>query len=659
MSVFRPQTMKKVQIVVPESEVIPVTEALAASDVFYLARPEEMTTACLNCETDEWREWAGAFVELERRVLNVMQPLGIDEGPAPTKTPHLIAPEVAELDVRHLEQEALSPVHELEEMERHLAQLQRYVTQLQPLVGLDIDLGSFRDLRYTFVMLGQMPVTNVERLQSSLEHIPHVLTTLQRTDRLATVVLFGLQRDAELLTRAARSAYLNPLTPPENYRGTPAEALQALREGIKRTRDHIEEQEEVIDHLCQVRIRHLRHLLWRLRASRTLVSTIATYGRLHYTYLISGWVPAAKLEVLQEQIRSVSAQTLIEDSQPRREEEGRVPVVQPSGTSLLEAFQGLVTNYGYPRYGEMDPTPVMAFTFPLIFGIMFGDVGHGLLLALLGWLLVSRKVPALRRLALLGPIVIACGVTSMLFGFLYGSIFGFEGLLEPLWLQPLEEINTVLLTAVGVGVGILSLGMVYNIINAVLAREWGELLFGHHGVSGLVFYWSLLGLAASFFVGGFPLSRDLLFGLVLLSGLALTFSGVLERLVHGQRPLVDDGLFTYIMQAIFELFETVISLLSNTLSYVRMGAFAVAHGALSVVVFILAELVGPGGGLTYWIVVVLGNLFVVGFEGVIVSIQTLRLEYYEFFSKFFSGSGEYRPPLSLVTPSEEAATSGL
>jgi V/A-type H+-transporting ATPase subunit I len=651
--------MKKVHLIVPEDEVIPVTEGLAASDVFYLARPEEMTTACLACDTGEWRAWANTFAELERRVLSVMESLEIDEGPRPTETPHLIAPEVAEMDVRHLEQETVSPVHELEEMERHLAQLQRYVTQLQPLVGLDVDLGSLRDLRYTFVMLGQMPLANIERLQSSLEHTPHVLTVLQREERLATVVLFGLQLDAEILLRATRSAYLNPLTPPENYRGTPAEALKALQAGIERTERHIEEQEEVIAHLREIRIRHLRLLLWRLRASRTLVEAISNYGRLHYTYVISGWVPDSQLARFQEEITAISPQTMIEVGPPRPEDEGRVPVVQPSGPFLLEAFQGLVTNYGYPRYGEMDPTPLLAFTFPLIFGIMFGDVGHGLLLALLGWLLASRKVPALESFASLGPIIAACGVASMLFGFLYGSIFGFEELLEPLWLQPLENITDVLLATVFVGVGILSLGMVYNVINAALARQWGDLLFDHHGVTGLIFYWSLLGLAASVFAGPLPLSRDLLLVVVLLSGLTLTFSGILERLIEGQRPLVEEGLFTYLMQALFELFETLISFLSNTLSYVRMGAFAVAHGALSVVVFILAELVSPGEGVGYWIVVALGNLFVIGFEGMIVSIQTLRLEYYEFFSKFFSGSGEYRAPLSLVTPSEEAATPGL
>ena len=99
----------------------------------------------------------------------------------------------------------------------------------------------------------------------------------------------------------------------------------------------------------------------------------------------------------------------------------------------------------------------------------------------------------------------------------------------------------------------------------------------------------------------------------------------------------------------FELFETVISLLSNTLSYVRMGAFAVAHGAISMVVFIMAESISPQHGLGYWFVLAVGNLFVIGFEGMIVGIQTMRLEYYEFFSKFFTGGGEPYVPFNLLS----------
>ena len=138
-----------------------------------------------------------------------------------------------------------------------------------------------------------------------------------------------------------------------------------------------------------------------------------------------------------------------------------------------------------------------------------------------------------------------------------------------------------------------------------------------------------------------------------IAGLVVMFSEVLKHLVEGHRPLIEGGPGTYAIQAVFELFETLISFLSNSLSYVRVGAFAVAHAGLSAVVFILAGMVSQSHGIGYWIVVALGNLFIIGFEGLIVGIQTMRLEYYEFFSKFFNGGGMRYEPLTMLRKADE------
>jgi len=649
---FRPQEMNRVELVVPERDVVPVTEALAASGIFHLAETGYACAENTACPTGEWHAWATAFAALERRILAIMEVLGVDEGPPPSKTPHLVGPTVAQMDVERLEQEAQLPAQELEEEQRRLTELQRYITQLEPIADLEVDLDMLRSMRYTFVMPGTIPIANLERLESSLEHIPFVLVTLRREDHLATVVLFGTQRDADILSRAARSAYLNPLKLPEMYRGTPAEVITALQAGIERARQHIAESQANITNLREMRIRHLQHLLWRVRASRTLVETIAQYGRLHYTYLVAGWAPTSQIDMLKQRIEQVSKQVMIEASIPRRQDEDHIPVALEN-PPVLKAFQGLVTNYGYPSYGELDPTPVLALTFPLVFGIMFGDVGQGLLLAIVGLLLASRKVRALHGLASLGGVIVTCGVMATIFGLLYGSVFGLESVIKPLWIRPLEDIMDILLVTVGIGVGLLSLGMIYNVINAALASRWGRMLFDHNGLAGLTFYWSLIGLAASVFMRDLPISPISFGTLAVMSGLAVAFAEVLEHLVEGHRPLIEGSLGTYLMQALFELFETVIGLLSNTLSYVRMGAFAVAHGALSLVILIMAEIISPAHGVGYWIVVALGNLFVVGFEGMIVGIQTLRLEYYEFFSKFFAGGGTRHRPLTLIPRGEE------
>jgi V/A-type H+-transporting ATPase subunit I len=659
---FRALAMSKVQLVIPEQIVIPVTEALADSGVFHPMLNRYFSPEDTPDHAGQWRDWVNAFTMLERRIMDVMDALDVDEGTPPAETPHLIEPDEAARDVERLEGETLTCVRELEEQKQRLAQLQRYVSQLQPISELNAELDTVRNLQYLFAMLGTIPIANLERLRSSLEHVPFKLVTLRRDEYLATVVLFGAKRDAEILTRAARSAYLNPLNLPETYQGTPAEAIQSLQANIQHTQARIDALQTDVDRLHEERIGHLRFLLWRLRASRTLAQTIAHYSRLRYTYLVEGWTPAVKISELQEHIDRVSNEVVIEVAPPQSRREAGTPVALEQ-VSPLRAFQSLVTTYSQPLYGELDPTPLMAVTFPLIFGIMFGDVGHGLVLLLLGTLLASRAVKKLRGMANFGAVVIACGVTSMIFGFLYGSAFGFEDedILPALWVNPLEDIMGVLIATVGLGAVLLSVGMVVNMANALLLGRWGHALFGHNGLANLIFYWALLGLAWNVLPDvlgietSFRLSESLVSVLpwVAVAGaLMVGFSELLENLVQGHRPLVADSPGTYLVQLPVEIFEMLISLFSNTLSYVRMGAFAVAHGTLSLVVFIIARMAGEGS-VGYWAVVVLGNLFVIGFEGMIVGIQTLRLEYYEFFSKFFAGGGANYRPLMLV-PRREA-----
>jgi V/A-type H+/Na+-transporting ATPase subunit I len=134
---------------------------------------------------------------------------------------------------------------------------------------------------------------------------------------------------------------------------------------------------------------------------------------------------------------------------------------------------------------------------------------------------------------------------------------------------------------------------------------------------------------------------------------AVMFSELLQHLVEGHRPLFEGGIGMFLFQSAVELFEKLISLFSNSMSYVRVGAFAVAHAGLSGAIFVLAQMVGGDGGIGYWIVVVLGNVFIVGFEGLIVGIQTMRLHYYEFFSKFFTGGGAPYEPLTPLRAEEK------
>jgi V/A-type H+-transporting ATPase subunit I len=651
---FYPQAMTEIQLIIPEKDLIAITKVLADYRNFYQVDANYLSEEAVFNASNLWKEREASYATEERRILTIMRSLGIQEALVPPDSSvSMIESEMVLPIIEQIGQEVNRATEQLTDEQKRLEQLNGYLHQVEPIAELDIDISDLEKTRYIYSMLGIMPVANINRLQTSLARIPNVLLILSQDAQKAVVWLAGTQRQADVLERAARSAYLNPLRLPHIHRGTPAEVIASLHTAIERTRQSIAEQKAAVAQLTQAHRQQLQVLLWRVRASRMMAAAIARFGQLQYTYLIVGWVPLSKLEDLKLRLKKASAEIVIDTFAFRRENaEQNIPVVL-SNPNFLKPFQQLVTTYARPRYTEIDPTLLIALTFPLLFGAMFGDVGHGLLLSLLGGLLVSRKVRALRGMAGLGGLIVICGLAAMLFGFLYGSLFGSESILPALWMRPMGNITQILMIAIGGGVVLLSIGFILGMLNAGIAHDWSRLFFDHNGLAGFVLYWSLIGLLASSFTNILPVPSLVFLAAAALAGLAVMFSEILERLIEKRRPLIDGGIGTFVVQAVFELFETLISFLSNTLSYVRVGAFAVAHAGLSAVIFILADLVSPGRGFGYWVVVVLGTLFIVGFEGLIVGIQTMRLEYYELFSKFFKGGGIQHKPLEFSTTAEE------
>jgi V/A-type H+-transporting ATPase subunit I len=275
----------------------------------------------------------------------------------------------------------------------------------------------------------------------------------------------------------------------------------------------------------------------------------------------------------------------------------------------------------------------------------------------------------------LGLLIAYCGASAAIFGVLYGSVFGFEGEhfehafhteLHPLWVSPLHDTLPVLGIAIDVGIVILIVAYLLAIFNQIRSRETAHLIFGHTGLVGFALYISFLGLLGmavkalqlpiipqiAVGISNIPLPWTIL---ALIFGLGIMFSEVLINLFEGHRPVIEahgiGGCIMYLVQAFMDLFETLISQLSNTLSFVRVGAFAIAHGGVSMAIFALA---GEELDFGYWMTVVLGNIFIIGFEGLIVGIQTMRLNYYEFLGKFFKGGGTRFEPLAVAPSQEEA-----
>ena len=359
-------------------------------------------------------------------------------------------------------------------------------------------------------------------------------------------------------------------------------------------------------------------------------------------YILCGWMSEDDVTRFMEEVKD-DDKVFVVVEEDRNTYFGEPPV-KLQNPKLFKPFEMFIGMYGLPAHNEIDPTIFVAITYSFIFGVMFGDVGQGLLLLIGGFFVYHFKKKPLAG-------IIACaGVFSTIFGLMFGSIFGFEDIIEPLWLRPIDhmttlpfigKLNTVFIVSVAFGMGLIIFAMILHIINALRSHDVENAWFDANGMAGLVFYASAVVTIVLFMTGhktpaGIVLA--VMFGIPLL---LILFKEPLTRKIQKRADKMEEGKAMFFVQGFFEIFETLLSYFSNTLSFVRIGAFAVSHAAMMEVVLMLA---GAESGSPNWIVVVLGNLFVCGMEGLIVGIQVLRLEYYEMFSRFYKGSGRAFDP---------------
>jgi V/A-type H+/Na+-transporting ATPase subunit I len=667
---FFPKAMTEVELIFPSKDVLAVTRVLGGHGVFH--QIDSTYLGLENLGPSTWQEKTASYSTMERRIQSMLQTLNLEEKYSGSSNfDSMIDLETIRPAVERIEADVKKTGDQLSAEKKKLEQLESQLHQLEPIAGINVEVGALNKSRYMYSALGTIPADSISRLETSLARVPHVFFKLLDDPKKPVVWLLGPQSNSDIISRAAKSAYLSPMTLPEDFEGTPAQITETIRKGIETSKQKISELEKDLTKLAGTHKSELYKLLWEVHVSRVMADAIVRFGQLRHTYVVVGWVPANELELLTQRLKQASKEILIEvtPAEPGGHRSNAPVALQNPG--FLGAFETLVNTYARPRYEELDPTFLMAITFPLLYGAMFGDVGHGLVLALIGWV-ISRR-------AKLGELLIACGLSGTIFGFLFGSIFGFEEILPHhpffgrfFWMSPIHNVLGILQVAIGAGVVLLILANLLNLYNAARARDWGRFFFDSNGLAGLMLYLSFLVLlgsvAAGLFTGesflpGFLLTLGRMEGVVTIAKilflvglcLATIFSHPLQHWMHDGHFAVEGGWGMFAVQSAAEVLEKFISMLSNTLSYVRVGAFAIVHAGFTGAVFVIARLAGGGeeSGFGYWAVVVLGNLFVIGLEGFIVTIQTMRLHYYEFFSKFFLGGGSAYEPLALATAQEK------
>lgn len=525
----------------------------------------------------------------------------------------------------------------LSDLQDELGELEQLEKSLHDFADLDVDLGhlqgnsAFLDLR-----IGTVPASNVERLREALSMEGYLVVRVLGRGETVRVALAGLHQEEQLLDNILVAAGFQTLEIPSSFRQSP----DKVREMLERSRAAIETLHDQMRKRLADWVDENRK---ELADARRLLDAAEPYVELNEAAraqgavaMLQGWLPAGVLNQAYAHLaRHLNLPFVIESRKPRADERHLVPV--PLARSLLlRPFAVLMQQYGVPRFGEFDPTILFAVTFAAMFGMMFGDVGHGLVFIAFG-ILMRRKLGDFT------PLFIIAGSMATLFGFLYGSIFGFEHWLHPLWIAPMSDPMYMLTLAFAWGVGFLTLGSVIAIYNRLVVGDLIGALFDPGGVFSLVMYYALIGgVMVMLQDGAWPWGATVL--IVLALGLLMTYQWRELEAPFAERLLT----------VIIETFEIVNGYVSGSLSFLRVAAFSLNHVALSVAVFTLADMMDSAAA--HWAMIIGGNIFIIVLEGLIVSIQTLRLEYYEGFSRYFYADGTRYAPLRTRKRATQASS---
>lgn len=538
------------------------------------------------------------------------------------------------------------------DFEAELAKYEEKLKNVQYFIGLDYDTEKILHFKYVNFRFGSMPKEYYEKFMTFIyDSIDTIFYKAREIDDRVWGVYFVPETISDQIDAIYSSMHFERFFLPEGYEGTPAAASKHLEERIQSINNEIASVDSKIVKTLEDRRDDFllaNHVLNRFNrvfdVRKYAAATRENRSDKRVFYIICGWLTEKDAAKLSKELEDEPNTFCL--SEKDLSKVLSTPPVRLKNNVLFRPFEMFVEMYGLPNYREFDPTVLVGITYSILFGFMFGDVGQGLVLLILGSILACTK-----KLRLAG-IIARCGFFSTIFGFLFGSVFGFEDIIQPLWLRPAKamtalpvigNLNTVFVVTITLGMAVIILMMILNILTKLRFKKPGEALFDTNGVAGLVFYASALATMV-LFMAGYELPASIVLIIMFVIPLILIFlKEPLAKMVEKEHVHLEGGVGMFVLQGFFELFEVLLSYFSNSLSFVRVGAFAVSHAAMMEVVLMLS---GAESGHINWIGVVLGNIFVMGMEGLIVGIQVLRLEYYELFSRFYTGGGRAFKPYS-------------
>ena len=590
------------------------------------------------------------FTELQDRMKSIISTLPPQKQAKKTITQLLqetirkpsIAPQISpKISLEQIE----SGVSEIEQrLDGLLEKLEKARTQLRDLTsvrenllilqkhGLHADaLGDFENL---WVRAGFMNREFSSKLGSYIEGTSVKYATWPDRQKEDFVVIYGANQDKAAVEDTLKRLNFIAVVLPIGIIPEPTRALEENEHSLSRVKQEIDELEVQVRGICEGFQQRASEFEPMVRFALGIEDARSTFSRTETLSLVSGWVPEENAEHLKRTLTDSTNGTLfLRFDDPDLNDQ---PPALLRNRSLAKHFELLTRLRGTPQYREVDPTPIVTILFTVMYGMMFGDIGQGILLFLMGFTFnrLNRSflgIPggAMKRL---GGILAACGASATFFGVMYGEFF-LSDAFHPIFVNPIQSQTEMIVVALLFGVGQLFLGIILKIVNLLRSRARFEAAVGgirfvyySAGVALAVKYASSLSLEV--FVQNLWLTVVAVVALILVA-----LSPLIESLIHRKLELGES-----MMKGVSEFIETFLSYLTNSISYVRLAAFAIAHSALGIAVVILAANIGLVPSL------LLMNLLAMTIEVLGVFIQCMRLIYYEFFTKFYSGEGvTYRP----------------
>lgn len=667
-----------------------------------------------------------------------------------------------------------------EEKQRLDAQLEQHsktLVQVEQLAGLNVNFADLYACKYVKVRFGRLPVDSVPKMEYFSDNTFYFYQFENDGDYVWGLYLVPASQSVEI-DDMFNSIYFERVRMPDYLHGTADESKMEILRLVNQESEQLDEIKAKLGELGNREKDKFIRVFNKLKAISDSYELRTNVSVINNRFFVSGFVPEREKKRFTELLGDIDG---IEISfKPADSDPSATPPVKLRNNVVFRPFEMFVKMYGLPSYGGMDPTPYVAVTYMLMYGIMFGDLGQGLVIALLGFILTKWKNVKL------GPIMVRIGLSGAVFGTLYGSVFGNEELIEPFFkIEPIYktlgfttapkdifQISSYLLIAtLVIGAFLILVSMAFNIRLSLKKGNVEQGILGSNGVVGMIFYMAVLAGAALQLGFGIEMFTPAYVGCLIILPLVIMFfkepvshfistkikgtkskrnadllravktysdsitevesvSGnntTLEELLkceyikarYGRLPVKsyekledyseldfvfypfesdDDAVMgvyiapktssavvdrafeqlefermkmpehiedirkdkrlhlpeeaapkkkksvgNFIIEGVIELFESCLTYITNTMSFLRIGGFVLSHAGMMLVVNVLAAQAG-GGSI---VVEILGNAFVIGLEGFLVGIQVLRLEFYEVFSRFYTGDGKPFKPIMV------------